>query len=315
MEEHKRTGLIVFGVIWILLGLAQGGMSLTMIATATAGISGPDAPPARTLVFSALFYIAIGACFVTLGIGSIMAKRWARALILVSSWMWLIVGALSLVVVAGLMPKMLRTMLPPEQRSAVPFMVGCISVIFALFFVLLPGLAILFYRRAKVKAAVEYFDPVPRWTDMPLPLLGFALWLIFGAVSLALCALLYTSFPVGPLLLRGAAMYGLIAFFVAAQLFIGINSLKARPVAWWAAAAMSVIGLFWTIVLIPRTDFAGWYRQSGLATTPQQWEAMKTILSGPYLTGWCLIFWPAYLAFLFYLRRFFFRPNSVAVRK
>jgi len=36
---------------------------------------------------------------------------------------------------------------------------------------------------------------------------------------------------------------------------------------------------------------------------------MKTILTGPYLMIWCLIFWPAYLAFLFYLRRFFFAQN------
>src|SRR4051794_12199788 len=100
-------------------------MSLTMIATAVAGVSGPGAPPERTLIFTAAFYIVLGACFAALGIGSIMAKRWARALILVVSWMWLIVGVVSLVVLIALLPKMLATMLPAEQRSAVPFMIGC----------------------------------------------------------------------------------------------------------------------------------------------------------------------------------------------
>lgn len=308
--EHKRTGLIVFGIIWILIGLAQGSMSLMMVATATAGVSGPGAPPERTLIFSALFYVVLGACFATLGIGSIMARRWARALILIGSWMWLIIGVLSVIVLILLLPKMLATTLPAEQRSAVPFMIGCISVIFGLFFVLLPGLSILFYRRPKVKAAVEAFDPAPSWTDMPLPLLGFAIWMFLGAASLALCSLMYTSFPVGPLLLRGIAMYALFAFFVAVQLVTGLAALKANPVGWRTAVAMSGIGLFWTFVLLPRTDFLAWYRQSGLVSTTQQTEMMTTMFSRPYLVGWCVIFWPAFLAFLIYLRRYFFPQNE-----
>src|SRR5207244_6379777 len=131
----------------------------------------------------------------------------------VLSWMWLITAVLSVITLVVILPKMLDS-LPPEQAAAKPFMIGCIAVIFGLFFVLLPGLAILFYRRPAVKATVEALDPVPRWTDRPLPLLGFAIWMMFGALSLLFCAFSYPSLPVGPWLLRGIAMYALIVFFL-----------------------------------------------------------------------------------------------------
>jgi len=41
-------------------------------------------------IISILFYALLAVLFVWLGIGSIMARRWARALVLVSSWFWLV---------------------------------------------------------------------------------------------------------------------------------------------------------------------------------------------------------------------------------
>jgi len=91
--KDRRTGLLLFGILWILIGLAQGGMSLLLVGGTIAG--SPGALPMRMAAPMALMYLGIGTGFVLLGVGSMMPRRWARALILVLSWMWLITGVLS----------------------------------------------------------------------------------------------------------------------------------------------------------------------------------------------------------------------------
>src|SRR5438128_2485210 len=97
--KDRQTGLALFGILWILVGLLLGGMSLLMVVGSLAApAGGPGAPgalPMRMMVPLMLIYLAIGACFITLGIGSMMSRRWARPLILVLSWMWLITGVMS----------------------------------------------------------------------------------------------------------------------------------------------------------------------------------------------------------------------------
>ena len=307
--KDRQVGLVLFGIVWILLGLLQGGMSLLMIAGTAAQT--PGSQPVRIVIPMALLYVATGAAFVTLGIGSIMARRWARALILVSSWMWLITGVLTVGMMFFIVPTMLSN-LPAEQAAAKPFIIGCMSVIFGVFFFLLPGLAILFYRSPNVQATVEARDPVRRWTDgVPLPLLAFVLWMLCGASSILLCAFIYPSFPIGPWLVRGVAMFGLMALLATVMFFIGIGAFKRMPAAWWTAMAMLALGVVWIVVLMPKTDFASWYRESGLATAPHQAEMVEALYHGPFFTAWMAVFWAVYLGFLLYLRRYF-RPASAA---
>ena len=307
--KNRKTGLVLFGILWILLGLACGGMALLVAVGAAAGSGTPGAPPMRIMLPAGLLYLAIGACFAALGIGSMMARRWARALVLVLSWLWLITGLMSMLTLFFILPKMFDT-LPPDQAAAKPVIIGCVAVFFALFFVLLPGLAILFYRSPHTKATVEALDPKPSWTDLPTPLLAFAVWMMFGAVSLIFCTFMYPSLPLGPYILHGLPMYALLAFFAAMTLFIAFGALKRRPAAWWTAVALAVVGMVWAVVLMPKTDFVSWYRDSGLANDPRQMEMMKSIYTGPFFTIWMGVFWLAYLGFLLYLRRYFFGQNE-----
>jgi hypothetical protein len=306
--EHKRTGLTIFGILWILLGLLCGAMSLTVIAGSMASSGLPGAAPMRMMISTGALYVVIGACFITLGIGSIMARRWSRALILVFSWMWLITGALTFGSVFVIMPKVFAS-LPPEQAAAKPFMLGCAAVGIALFMVLLPGIMILFYRRPAVKAAVEALDPVPRWTDKPLPLLFFAVWMIGGAVCFLMFSVMYKAFPLGPWMLRGIGLYATMLAIAALMLFIGAGALKQKPAAWWAALAMLVFGAVCGVLLMTKTDIAAWYREMGMATDPRQAEMMQSLYQGPYFIGWLVVFWAAYLGYLWYLRRYFFGQN------
>lgn len=304
--KDRRLGLTLFGILWILLGLLMGAMALLLLVGFLAGAQGqPGAPPVRLIAPAGLLYIALGVAFITLGIGSIMATRWARALILVLSWFWLITGVLSIFFLFFMLPRMFET-LPADQAAMKPVIIGCMSVLFGVMFLLLPGLTVLFYRSPHVKATVEAADPVPRWTDQPLPLLGFEVWMAAGVLGLLYCLISYPSFPIGPYLLSGPALYAIWLVLMAAMLFIAYGAFKRMQAAWWTALGLIVLGIGFVLTFFSRTDFAKWYRDTGLMTDAKQIEMITAMYRGPYFVAWMLIIWGAYLAFLIYLRRYFF---------
>jgi hypothetical protein len=304
--KDRRTGLVLFGILEILIGLFIGLMAFMMVVGVVAGSGTAGAPPLRMMVPMGLMYLGIAAVFFALGVGSMMALRWARALTLVVSWWWLIVGVLTSLVMVAILPQMFET-LPAEQAAAKPMIIGCMFVFLGLFFVLLPLGFILFYRRPNVKATVEARDPVHRWTDdVPLPLLAFSVWMIGGSAAALICGFMYPSFPVGRWMLRGAAVPAVMLIFVLLMLFIGVGTLRRMPSAWWAALAMFVLGAGWAVVFMTGTDFAAWYRDIGMAMDPRQLEMMEKMYASPLFLGWIFLFWAAHLAFLIYLRRFIF---------
>lgn len=310
--KDRRTGLVIFGILEILIGLFAGLMAFMMVVGLVAGSGTPGAPPMRMMVPIGVLYLGIAALFITLGIGSMMALRWARALTLVVSWWWLITGVVSCFALFALLPRMFDT-LPPEQAAAKPVMIGCLSVFFGLFFILLPLGFILFYRGPSVKATVETRDPVRRWTDdVPLPLLAFSVWMIGGGAAALLCGFMYPSFPVGRWMIRGPAVPALMLAIVLLMLFIGFGMLRRKPAAWWAAIAMFVLGAGWGVVFMSgMTNLAAWYRDMGMAMPPEQLAMMEKMYASPFFIGWIVLFWAAYLAFLIYLRRFIFIEPSV----
>lgn len=303
--KDRRAGLVVFGIVQILIGLCQGSMGPLMLVGSLAGGNAPGALPTRMVVPIGLLYLSMGAVFVTLGIGSLMVRRWARALTLVLSWIWLIIGVTTTVVLAVMLPRLLAS-LPPDQASAKPFIIGCISLMLGLIFILLPLAFVLFYRSPNVKATVEARDPVRRWTDdIPLPLIGYGVMMIGGAVWMLFYGFMFPALPLGPWMLRGAAMPVFVLGVAAMMLFIGIGMLKRMKAAWWAALVMLAVGAGVT-ALMSKTDFAAYYREIGMAADPRQIEMMRTMYSPPFVFIWMGAMWSAYIAFLLYLRRYIF---------
>ena len=86
-EPHKdrRSGLVVFGALQILLGLF---FFLVLLRTAAT---------ARVNVAQSLFFIGVFTFYlVVTGIGSIRGRRWARALIAAVSGAWTVFGTFGL---------------------------------------------------------------------------------------------------------------------------------------------------------------------------------------------------------------------------
>src|SRR5665647_2997139 len=91
--KDRSTGLIVFGILTLLLGCLAGLFTLLMLVQLTkAKPAGAPAVNPSAILMGIGIYGGLAVTLIWLGIGSIMARRWARALLLIFSWSWLVMG-------------------------------------------------------------------------------------------------------------------------------------------------------------------------------------------------------------------------------
>jgi hypothetical protein len=205
----RRTGLAGFGVFAIVLGAICALMSPFLALSQIAVARRTGHPPDWSLIaFPTAMYLVAAAILITLGIGSIRTRRWARALMLCLAWMGLIGGAFTLCLAIWVATKM---KLPQTGRGGAAaheaamimikvVMIGTMTVIL----VLLPALFVWFYSRPGVKSTCEAGNPEPSWTDRcPLPVLAAGLFIGLSAVAGLLAVGWSGVFPIGTLVLRG----------------------------------------------------------------------------------------------------------------
>ena len=309
--KNRRPGLIGCGIVHLLFGLMFIGFALLMVITMVAAPpEARQAMPAGMTVYVGLFYLALASLFASLGIGSMMARRWAPPLILVTSWGWLVCGVATAGVMGFMLPQITAS-IPNAQPEVKNVMAGCMSIGIGLFGILLPLVFILFYRSTHVKATVEQVDPVPRWTDsQPVALLIFASWMFFGAVSVLLSIFMYKAIPLGSFMLRGWVMFVFMAAMATFLFWIAAGTLRRLRAAWWSALVMLLIGVTWGIFYLTVTDPIAMYEAMGMPVDPQQAEVVTKIYSSPFFFGWIAFIWIGYLVFLVYLRRYFFARSE-----
>src|SRR5208282_5179824 len=201
--KDRSTGLLVFGIVEICLGgLAVLAALFTLLSTVL--VSRAAAPRLAVAAPVILLYILLGVVFVTLGAGSIGARRWARALTLIVSWIWLIGGICGLIIALAVVPATMRATIANMPQGPRPVPAGLMAAIVslmaafaALFYVVLPLVLILFYRSRDVRETCNRRDPVERWTDRtPLPIIGASLLLAYGGCASAAMALARPVLPV-----------------------------------------------------------------------------------------------------------------------
>ena len=209
--RDRRTALLIAGVLEILLGVGAWLIVGLMIFAASM-VTAQGAGSKGSMIPGIAVYGIAGLVFVMLGVGSIQARRWARALWLVVSSFWLIGGVLAAAVVALLMASV---------AGVESILLIAILSFFAVFMIGLPASLLAFYRSPHVKATCEAAAPEPCWTDgCPLPVLGAALWFASMTLTLPWMGWLYGGlYPFFGHFVRGAAGHGL---WIASGLLSGI---------------------------------------------------------------------------------------------
>jgi hypothetical protein len=314
--KDRSTGLLIFGILTIGLGCLSGLLVLLMLAgQALAARSAPNPQLSSSAILPViLMYVVLGVALVWLGIGSIMARRWARALLLIFSWSWLGIGVLSLVNMAFILPKVLAN-LPSTGTTghpAVPaaamegILVGML-LMQGFIFVILPGVWTYFYNSWHVKATCEARDPVTSWTDAcPLPVLGLCLYLSFGVVGVLMVLFTYNSvMPFFGIFITGTA--GTILYLGMAVLWGYaawlLYHLERRG--WWLILIAMSIFMASTLLTYARHDILEMYHLMGYPQAQIDQIQKMGLLTGNRMVWMTSFSMLPFLGYLFFIKKYF----------
>lgn len=282
-DSGTRIGLTVTGILWILSGFASlamaGFVSLGMFLARFKG-GMPDVGW-RELIPSMMLFLGCGGLFIWVGIGSIQAQRWARALALTIAWIWFLCGLIGILSCATifLYPGMGEGMLPPNaDPGSLRLIFSVMLAVFAVPFVMLPLGLILFYRRQKVQDCCEHYHPEPSWTDRcPLPVLAIPLAGAMGLPFLLLMGVLGYPIPLFGWILVGPGATA--AWFVMSALwaYASWRFYRLEMSAWWLMQALVVVSCLSSAVTNLVLGLKPYYQAMGL---PE--ERINLMLKSPF---------------------------------
>jgi hypothetical protein len=317
--QDRSVGLIIFGILTILLGGLTGLMILLMLAgqAMSAGTTSAPVPLSAILPFMSIYGV-LAVALVWLGIGSIMARRWARALLLIFSWSWLGLGLFAVVMMAIFIPKMMANMSssgttgqPAMTSSMIVGMMIGMFLVYGVLFVVLPAVWTFFYNSRHVKATCETRDPATRWTDAcPLPVLGLCLWLLFsvpmmlvmpltGHCVMPFFGMFLTGLPGALFCLAIAALWSYAAWL--------LYKLDVRG--WWLILIAMCVGMMSGLMTFAHHDMLEMYRLMGYPGAQME-QMQKTGLLVGNRARWLMSFSVLpFLGYLLFIRKFFSRKS------
>lgn len=284
--RDRSTTVSFIGLGTIGLGVLVAGLAVMMFFM-----------PFPGLAMAGILYMAASAVLLVIGIGLMRVRKWARALMLILCWFWLLSGSMATVLMAVILG---------SSKIPAVILVGILSATFyAVFLILLPGILIWILRSDDVRLTCEAHDPVVRWTDgRPLAVTGVALYMIlFGLYALVL--------PFGPeapqfgVYLTGPLKYAVPLALAAAWIASGAGFLRMKPWAWWATLLVTILGGVSALLTAIRIPLDELYRRSGL--TEVQIEQAKQF-GMKNVMFWGLAGTLVMLGLLIWLRRHFTRP-------
>jgi hypothetical protein len=235
----RSTGLIVFGILTIGLGCLAALLCVFIVLTVMIQAAALHIP-ASSMIPGLVMYAGMAVALTWLGIGTIQAKRWARNLMLIFSWSWLLTGIVVMITFAVVLPPIMTHLPQPEGRPPVPpsAIWGILAVMFVMYgfiLIVLPGIWTFFYSSRHVKGTCEWRDPNPGWTDAcPLPVLAGCIWgVVSGVVLAAMCFIPHCVVPFFGIFLTGLFSRTFCAG-LAALWFFGAGLLYRLDVrGWW----------------------------------------------------------------------------------
>ncbi len=304
--NDRRTGCIIFGAIEIFAGCLCA-LVVPLLFFALQIASSDAALDSRLAVLSSSIYGIAAITLVWLGIGSILCRRWARTLLVILSWSWLLVGVVSM----AYTPFAMRPAMEELDDFPVLLILILTEVFLAVCFVALPAAMALFYQSKDVRATCEARDPVMRWTDScPMQLLATSLWLVIGGVTtLALPLVQPTVIPFFGVLVSGFPAVTAIVAFAALSLYLAWGTYHLKLAAWRTTVVATVLFGSSVAITFMRVDAIEFYRRLGYPE--QQIEQLRGLgmCSGRNLalatTAVCL----AFLGYLLRLKKYFQQPR------
>ncbi|HEX9161383.1 MAG TPA: hypothetical protein VF980_06710 [Thermoanaerobaculia bacterium] len=308
--NSRRGSLVFFGVIQLAIGLLCilfffGTLAIFLFSSFAP--AGAAAPPFRTAIVGLLVYLLGGVLLISLGIGSMLARRWARDLSLIVAWMWLVIGVMTTIAMAAVVPRLMPDF--PDQRTAGTVVLTCIAIALGVFGIVIPLLMVLFYRSENVRATCLAADPRTRWTErVPLPLLGLAFWTVMSAITM-IGMTGYAVLPIRGTMITGPiaiAVYGAIGVLL---LYVSWGLYRRSLLAWWIGVGYGVLVAAYCVLVFPNLDYRRLVNAMGMPKTPNAPD-FTAIYQSPWFLAYLGFFWLLYLGYFVFVLRYFRREGE-----
>ncbi len=320
----RRTGLMVFGIITMVLGGMLGMMAVmapigALMTAAVPSPSGYQAPPVmwRNILVAILLYLGTAALLIWAGLGSVRLRRWSRPIMLIVYWTWLLSGIAAMAFTAFMLPDMADAMrLAIAQSSSggpsidLPDVFIWIIVLFIVAFqlvlgVILPAVFVWFYSQTDVRLTLEHYQPTPDWSDRtPTTVLGVALGLALGAACVPF-GLLYPALPLFGHITTGWSAAGIWVALGAMLAVLALGVYRQRTWAWWGTVLLSIVGAASSIITFSQVEFIEMYRHMGMSEQELDMLREYRALSGPLVNVFTAAMTVAWLIFLVAIRKHF----------
>jgi hypothetical protein len=315
-EAPDRQALLVAGgVLEILAGAAcLLLLSFTALGVAMAWRHG-GASQLRASIPGLVAYVAVATILIWTGIGSMLARRWAYAVTVAGSVVWLVRGLGGLAVATATVPYMLKAW--PETGGGAPAWAATVAAVSmvgtaAVGGVFAPAVLLVLYTRRGVRATCEARDRVPRWTDRcPLAVLILAAALVTEAATDVAAATAGGSNVLFGRVLTGSWATTVALLTAGAAALIALDVSWLRRWAWWASlvylaacAVSACLGIF----VDPRRVYEGMaYAEAWTAS----WGTFTGFMYRAQMTA-AAVNAVAWLAYAVYLRRDFRADRAAA---
>lgn len=314
--KDRSTGLLVFGIVFLLLAGLSAMVGLLSLAAGMSANSTPGQGGAGTTMLGVfLVYGFVAVVLGVLGAGSIRARRWCRPIVLALSAFACVASSLSVVIgaiFASDFAKMFDAEFAKLPQQGVPEGMGYVVLFFMGAFFLFAGVLFplgifLFFRSPHVRATCEAKDPDRRWTDAcPVPVL--ALVMMVGVNALFVVLAPFTSkgfFPFFGEYLIGFPG-GIACVLMASALFYAAwRTYYLDILGWWIILAVSMLQSVSQVMTMMNADFAELYRMMGYpADMIEQLVESQRMMSG-FSTTNTAVFAVVGLVFLVWVKRYF----------
>jgi hypothetical protein len=187
------------------------------------------------------------------GIGHVKLRRWSLTLTQLYIWFWLGAGILLVGNGIWLVPSLFRLELSHDAGSLQLVPIG---VSLFVFLVLLPILALWFYKSEKVKAVFEAHDPNRYLTEKyPFPLLALLLLYVIMIIVLHMAIFFQGLFPMFGQIMLGRQSAYIIALCV---LILGIliyGTVRLERWAWWISIVFVLLLTISSVMTFSRHGF------------------------------------------------------------
>lgn len=312
--RDRRAGLVVFGILEMLAGAICLLMVPLMIFGQVMSAKVTHAESSfRLMLPAASVYLLIAVALIWLGVGSVRARRWARALSLILGWSWLGVGVISTVLYAIMFPRIFGAATAggqpmPAAVKTVGIVVGLVFL--GVTFIIVPGAMVLFYGSKHVKATCEARDAIVRWTDSrPLPVIGLCVWLWLGSGTMLVLLPMY-NFVIA---FFGTLLSGWLGALVCALLaaiwaYAGLALYRLKHAGWWVVVITLAVFTISNLITFTRVDMMEMYRAMGYPEDQIVQIEKFNVFGGGRMMFWSVAWVLPVFGYLLYIRRFLIPP-------